>query len=81
MRLLVLHDSFFNNLKLFISENFSETLYVFQFYDEKAMHYSSRETLEKLVSAFKPDMIIEGVVERNLERFLVSVDQNWQEQQ
>jgi len=78
-RLLVLHDSFFNNLKLLISENFAETLYVFQFYDEQAMGFSNRETLEKLVSTFKPDIVIEGVVERYLERFLISIDQDWQD--
>ncbi len=76
-RLLVLHDSFFNTLKAYVSVNFSESLYVWQFFDEQAIEVSGPQTLSPLVEAFQPDIVIEEIVERKLEMLIKSVDHDW----
>lgn len=77
LRLLVLHDSFFNHLKPFVSENFNQVLYIWQFYDEETLHLFTRKKLEQVLSIFKPDLVIEEVAERSLDRMLYSIDQDW----
>jgi len=76
-RLLVLHDSFFNTLKAYVSVNFSESLYVWQFFDEQAIEVSGPQTLRPIVEAFQPDIVIEEIVERHLEMLIKSVDHDW----
>lgn len=77
LRVLVLHDSFFNHLKPFVSENFNQTLYIWQFYDKRTIEVFSRKELEHVLSVFQPDLVIEEVVERRLDRLLRSLDQDW----
>jgi alginate O-acetyltransferase complex protein AlgJ len=76
-RLLVLHDSFFNPLKAYVSVNFSESLYVWQFFDDQTMGVSGPQALRPIIEAFKPDIVIEEIVERHLEMLLESVDYGW----
>lgn len=76
-RLLVLHDSFFNPLRAYVSVNFSESLYVWQFFDEQAVEMIGPQTLSPIVEAFQPDVVIEEIVERHLEMLLKSVDHDW----
>lgn len=76
-RLLVLHDSFFNTLKAYVSVNFSESLYVWQFFDEQAIEMSGPQRLRPIVEAFQPDIVIEEIVERKLEMLMKSVDHDW----
>ncbi len=76
-RLLVLHDSFFNTLKAYTSVNFSESLYVWQFFDAESVTVSGPKNLSPVLKAFRPDVVIEEIVERNLEMLLESVDHNW----
>lgn len=76
-RLLVLHDSFFNILKAYMATNFSESLYVWQFFDEQAMDVSGPRTLLPIVEAFQPDIVVEEIVERHLEMLMESVDHDW----
>ena len=75
-RLLVLHDSFFNTLKAYVSINFSESLYVWQFFDEQAIDVSAPQTLRPIIEAFQPDIVVEEIVERHLEMLMESVDQD-----
>jgi alginate O-acetyltransferase complex protein AlgJ len=62
LRVLVLHDSFFNQLKPFVSESYTEVLYVWEYYDT--------EKLTELLEVYRPDLVIEEIVERHLPRFL-----------
>ena len=77
LRLLVLHDSFFNTLKPYTSINFANALYVWQFYDKEAMAISGPATLQPLIERFEPDVVVEEIVERHLEMMLESVDYEW----
>jgi len=81
IRLLVLRDSFFNALIGFMSVNFSESLYVWQFFDHDTLKTSARANLIPLLGAFKPDVVIEEIVERHLDWLLESVDYDWSEPQ
>jgi alginate O-acetyltransferase complex protein AlgJ len=56
LRVLVFRDSFFEMLHPFLSENFRQTVYLWQFYDQK--------TAERLIDTFHPDLVIEERVER-----------------
>jgi hypothetical protein len=62
LRVLVLHDSFFNQLKPFVSESYAEVLYVWEYYDT--------DKLTELMEVYQPDLVIEEIVERHLPRFL-----------
>jgi len=62
LRVLILHDSFFNQLRPFVSESFAEVLYVWEYYDT--------EKLTELMAVYQPDLVIEEIVERHLPRFL-----------
>jgi len=66
LRLLVLHDSFFNHLKPFVSENFAEILYIWKYYDEASMNALNQDVLHRVLQEFKPDLVIDEVVERHL---------------
>jgi hypothetical protein len=66
----VLHDSFFNKLKPFISESFGDVLYLWQYYDLQSLTYMNKQRLAAVIKTFKPNLVIEEVVERQLPRFL-----------
>jgi hypothetical protein len=70
LRVLVLHDSFFNKLKPFISESFGDVLYLWQYYDLQSLTYMNKQRLAAVIKTFKPNLVIEEVVERQLPRFL-----------
>lgn len=70
LRVLVLHDSFFNHLKPFIGQSFAEVLYVWQYYDRATLEFLSSEKLTALMEIFQPDLVIEETVERSLPHFL-----------
>lgn len=70
MRVLVLHDSFFERLKPMVSETFGEVLYVWRYYDAATMSFFSEARLQELVARYKPDLVIEELVERNLPYYL-----------
>jgi alginate O-acetyltransferase complex protein AlgJ len=62
LRVLVLRDSFFNQLRPFVSETYGEVLYIW--------HYYETENLKELMSLYQPDLVIEEIVERHLHEFL-----------
>ena len=72
LRVLVLHDSFFNHLKPFMGESFAEVLYVWQYYDMETLEFLSSENLAALMDIYQPDLVIEETVERFLPRFLLT---------
>ncbi len=72
LRVLVLHDSFFNHLKPFMGESFAEVLYVWQYYDMATLEFLSSKNLAALMDIFQPDLVIEETVERFLPRFLLT---------
>ncbi len=76
-RLLVLRDSFYNALIAYTSVNFSESLYLWQFWDEESLKMSGPHTLFPIIKTFKPDVVIEQIVERHLDWLLESVDHDW----
>ena len=54
------------NLKPFVAENFAEVLYIWKYYDEASMNYFNQEVLKRVLQEFKPDLVIDEVVERHL---------------
>ncbi len=76
LRVLVLHDSFFNKLKPLVSESFGEVLYLWQYYDLESLTFMDRARLAAIIKLFKPDLIIEETVERHLPRFLSATSNN-----
>ncbi len=60
LRAVVFADSFITNIKPFFSENFSEILYLRKPYDQA--------NIEELLETFRPDIIMEERVERNIFR-------------
>ncbi len=54
---VVFRDSFFVGLEPFFSENFAQAVYLWKAYDQS--------TIEELSAVFKPDIVIEEIVERN----------------
>ncbi len=75
--MLVLHDSFFNQLKPFVSESFGEVLYVWQYYDATTLVFFNKDKLSALLDIYQPDFVIEETVERYLGRFLITNDHDW----
>jgi hypothetical protein len=73
LRVLVLHDSFFERLKPMVSESFGEVLYVWRYYDAATMGFFSETRLQELVALYKPDLVIEELVERNLPFYLPQI--------
>ena len=67
LRVLVLHDSFMNPMKLFLSEEFGEVLYVWKYFDRNIDNFLNREVMSRLLTEFKPDLVIDEVVERHLD--------------
>lgn len=57
LRAVVFRDSFFVQLEPFLSENFYEIIYLWKEYD--------RQNLEEILIRFKPDIVIEAIVERH----------------
>ncbi len=58
LRAIVFRDSFFVPLELFLSENFKEIIYLWKGYD--------RKNIEEIMTIFKPDIVIEEIVERHI---------------
>ena len=77
LRVLILHDSFFNHLRPFMSESFGDVLYVWQYYDASTLDFFNREKLATLLDIYQPDLVIEETVERYLPRFLVTNEDDW----
>ena len=69
LRVLVLHDSFMNPMKQFLSENFGEVLYVWKYFNSETIDSVNREAFFKVVDLFQPDIVIDEVVERRLDMF------------
>lgn len=67
LRVLVLHDSFMNPMKPFLSESFGEVLYIWKYFDQNIENFLNREVMDKAVAEFKPDLVIDEVVERHLD--------------
>lgn len=72
LRLLIFHDSFAVNLKPYLSENFAEVLYIWQFQNETILHSFNQELFKQIIEEFDPDIVIDEVVERHLFQFLAS---------
>jgi len=70
LRVLVLHDSFINPMKFFLSESFAEVLYIWKYYDRATLDYLNGDVLEQIIDEFRPDIVIEEVVERHLDWML-----------
>lgn len=62
---VVLHTSFSNSLKPFLSESFRRTVYLFPSSLRLAMHFETDAIKQE-----KPDIVIEEIAERRLFRFL-----------
>ena len=58
LKAVVFRDSFFTALDPYFSENFSQVVYLWKSYDKKNM--------EEILKVFKPDIVIEEIVERNV---------------
>ncbi len=70
LRVLVLHDSFFENLKPFVSEGYGEVFYLWKYYDDTTRAFFKGDMLKKMVALYQPDLVVEELVERNLPRYL-----------
>jgi len=70
LRVLILHDSFFNPLKSFVSEGFGETLFIWTHYNDATLYFFSASRMARLLEIYQPDLVIEEIVERHLEQFL-----------
>ncbi len=70
LRVLVLHDSFFENLKPFVSQGYGEVFYLWRYYDDTTRAFFNGDMLKKMVELYQPDLVIEELVERNLPRYL-----------
>lgn len=57
LKAVIFRDSFFVALEPFFSENFKQVVYLWKEYDQK--------NVEEILTFFKPDIVIEEVVERN----------------
>lgn len=63
-RALIFRDSFFVPMVPLLAENFSEILFIWKGYDQK--------NVEEALKYFKPDVVIEEIVERAMFDFLLS---------
>lgn len=66
LKALVLHDSFMNPMKVFLSESFAEVLYVWKYYDDETMSTMNKENIQKVIDEFQPDIVLDEIVERHL---------------
>lgn len=69
LRVIVLHDSFMNPMKQFLSENFAEVLYAWKYFNSETIDSVNWEAFLKVVDLFQPDIVIDEVVERRLDMF------------
>lgn len=58
LKVVVFRDSFMEALEPYLSENFAEVVYLWKYYDQKIM--------EEILVNFKPDLVIEEIIERDL---------------
>ena len=63
LKAVIFRDSFFVPLEPFFSENFREVVYLWKDYDQKS--------IEEIMTYFKPDIVIEEIVERHLFDFIL----------
>lgn len=70
LRVLVLHDSFMNPMKPFLSESFGEVLYVWKYFERNIENFLNQELMEQVLAEFRPDLVIDEVVERHLDWLL-----------
>ncbi|MEN8200524.1 MAG: hypothetical protein ABFR63_10685 [Thermodesulfobacteriota bacterium] len=70
LRVLVLHDSFFNQLRPFVSETYASVLYLWKYADRKTLGFFTEKRMTDLIEIYEPDLVIEETVERRLPRFL-----------
>lgn len=66
-RAVVLHDSFINPMRPFLSESFGEVLYVWKYYDRESWKYFTRDRLAAVINEFRPDIVFDMIVERHLD--------------
>lgn len=57
LKAIVFRDSFFVELEPFFSENFKQVVYLMKEFDQN--------NIEEIMNVFKPDIVIEEIVERN----------------
>ena len=69
-RALVLHDSFINPMRPFLSESFGEVLYVWKYSDRECWQYFTQDRLAAVLEEFRPDIVIDMIVERHLDWLL-----------
>ncbi|OQX17984.1 MAG: hypothetical protein BWK76_08995 [Desulfobulbaceae bacterium A2] len=67
LRAVVFRDSFFVSLEPFLSENFYEIIYLWKEY--------SQQNLEEIFVHFKPDIVIEAIVERHVFDSLLALEE------
>jgi hypothetical protein len=72
LRVLILHDSFFNTISPFTSESFQEAFYIWQYYDMTTLEFFNRKNFSALLDMYQPDLVIEETVERFLPYFLIT---------
>ena len=70
LKVLVLHDSFFGILSPFVSESYGDVLFVNRYQNDATSTFLTESKLKELVSLFKPDLVIDEIVERNLPNFI-----------
>lgn len=70
LKVLVLHDSFLGILSPFISESYGDVLYINRYQNDATSSFLNESKLKELVLMFKPDLVIEELVERNLPNFV-----------
>ncbi len=74
LRILVLHDSFFELIKPFSSETFREALYLRLYSSDQTKVFFNKSLFSQLVDSYHPDLVIEEMVERSLASYLQA---NW----
>ena len=74
LRVLVLHDSFFELIKPFSSETFREALYLRLYSSGQTKNFFNESLFSQLVDTYQPDLVIEEIVERSLPGYLQA---NW----
>ena len=74
LRILVLHDSFFELIKPFSSETFRKALYLKLYSSGQTKLFFNESLFSQLLDAYQPDLVIEEIVERSLPGYLQA---NW----
>jgi len=73
LRVMILHDSFMLPLVPFMSESFGEVLYIWKYLNDETTNSARRKILDKLIDYYKPDIVIDEIIERNL-NYLIEED-------